>query len=167
MVRFLLSYSNFYESPRGMILRRVNLPGVSYPGKSNDFSRYYLKGQSNKSFFHSSSLSRPMSNGLKYVRILSRFCRFIRIFRRNLPGVSYCAESISPGYHTPGSHSWPRESTAISYNFCTGLGTVSQKQLWIYILLLKGYIFHFLLKMLGSTFFWLPGESVFANLKIE
>ena len=26
LVRFLLSYSNFYESPRGMILRRVNLP---------------------------------------------------------------------------------------------------------------------------------------------
>ena len=47
---FSPSYSNFYESPRGMILRRVNLPGVSYPGESNDFSRSYLKGQSNKIF---------------------------------------------------------------------------------------------------------------------
>ena len=50
LVSFLPSYSNFYESPRGMILRRVNLPGVSYPGESNDFSRSYLKGQSNKIF---------------------------------------------------------------------------------------------------------------------
>ena len=50
LVKFSLSYSNFSESPRGMILRRVNLPGVSYPGKSNDFSRSYLKGQSNKIF---------------------------------------------------------------------------------------------------------------------
>ena len=50
LVKFSPSYSNFYESPRGMILRRVNLPGVSYPGESNDFSRSYLKGQSNKIF---------------------------------------------------------------------------------------------------------------------
>ena len=31
LVKFSLSYSNFYESPRGIILLRVNLPGVSYP----------------------------------------------------------------------------------------------------------------------------------------
>ena len=46
LVKFSPSYSNFYESPRGMILRRVNLPRVSYPGESNDFSRSYLMGQS-------------------------------------------------------------------------------------------------------------------------
>ena len=51
LVKFSPSYSNFYESPRGMILRRVNLPGVSYPGESNYFSRSYLKGQSNKIFY--------------------------------------------------------------------------------------------------------------------
>ena len=50
LVNFSPIYSNFSESPRGMILRRVNLPGVSYPGESNDFSRSYLKGQSNKIF---------------------------------------------------------------------------------------------------------------------
>ena len=50
LVKFSLSYSNLYESPWGMILRRVNLPGVSYRGESNDFSRSYLKGQSNKMF---------------------------------------------------------------------------------------------------------------------
>ena len=50
LVKNSQSYSNFYELPRGMILRRANLPGVSYPCESNDFSRSYLKGQSNKIF---------------------------------------------------------------------------------------------------------------------
>ena len=45
LVKLSPSYSNFYETPRAMILRRVNLPG-----ESNDFSRSYLKGQSNKIF---------------------------------------------------------------------------------------------------------------------
>ena len=34
LVNFSLRYSNFAESPLGMILRRVYLPGVSYPGES-------------------------------------------------------------------------------------------------------------------------------------
>ena len=34
LVKFSLSYLNFYESPRGIILRRVNLPGVSYSTES-------------------------------------------------------------------------------------------------------------------------------------
>ena len=92
-------------------LRRVNLLGVSYPCESNDFSRSYLKGQSSKGFdlfFHNSSLPGPLSNGLKYVRFWSRFCRVIQSFRKNLPRVSNCAESISQGYHTAQSHSWPR-----------------------------------------------------------
>ena len=33
-----------------MKLRRINLPGVSYPGESYGISRSYLKGQSNKMF---------------------------------------------------------------------------------------------------------------------
>ena len=50
LVKFSPSYLHFYESPRGLILRRVNLPGVSYPGESYDFSRSYLKGQYNQIF---------------------------------------------------------------------------------------------------------------------
>ena len=34
LVRSSLSYSNFFKSPRVFILRRVNLPGLSYPGES-------------------------------------------------------------------------------------------------------------------------------------
>ena len=34
LVKFSLSYSNFFESPCGIILCRVNLPRVSYPGQS-------------------------------------------------------------------------------------------------------------------------------------
>ena len=50
LVKFSPSYLHFYESPRGLILRRVNLPRVSYPGESYDFSRSYLKGQYNQIF---------------------------------------------------------------------------------------------------------------------
>ena len=50
LVKFSQSYSNFSESPRGMILCRVNLPGVSYHSESDDFSRSYLKGQSSQIF---------------------------------------------------------------------------------------------------------------------
>ena len=34
LVKISPSYSNFYESPWGMIPRRVNLPGVSFPDES-------------------------------------------------------------------------------------------------------------------------------------
>ena len=73
------------------------------------------------SFFHNSNLSGPLSKGLKYFWFWLRFRWVIRIFRKNFHGVSYCAESISPGYATPGSHSWPRESTAISLHSCISL----------------------------------------------
>ena len=55
-----------------------------------------------------------LSNGLKYFQFWVRFCWVISIFflspgyhilgRVNLPRVSYCAESISPGYHTRASY---------------------------------------------------------------
>ena len=50
------------------------------------------------------------SLGHRNVQIWLSFCWVIRIFMINiprgvnLPGVSYCAESISPGYHTPASN---------------------------------------------------------------
>ena len=53
LVKISLSYLNFYESPKGIILRRVNLPGVSnpYPGESFfeicvEISPGYLTAQS-------------------------------------------------------------------------------------------------------------------------
>ena len=55
----------------------------------------------------------PLTNGLNYFRFWLRFRRVIRIFlgiilcRVNLSAVSYCAESISPQYHTAGSQ-YPR-----------------------------------------------------------
>ena len=38
LVKVLPSYSNFSESPRGVIPRRVNLPELKYSGESSDFS---------------------------------------------------------------------------------------------------------------------------------
>ena len=132
LVMFSPSYSNFFESPRGMILRRVNLPGVKYPGEKYDFSISYLKGQSNEifdMFFHDSSLPGPLSNGLKYFKFLLRFCWFIRIVRKISPGyhtasqsprgtISYCAESLM----TPGSQEPFLNTFAQAFK-----GTVSQK----------------------------------------
>ena len=68
---------------------------------------FYVKGTvqtrfSTSSFFHHSNQPGPLTNGLKYFRFWLSFCRVIWIFL-NLPGVWYCAESISPGYHTPES----------------------------------------------------------------
>ena len=74
LVKISQSYSNFSvyhtaqsQSPRSIILRRVNLPTVSYCAESCDFSVSYLKGQSNNIFdlfFLNSSLPGPLSNGL-------------------------------------------------------------------------------------------------------
>ena len=47
LAQILLSYSNFYNSPWGMIPRQDNVPWVSFPGKSSDFSGSLLKGLSN------------------------------------------------------------------------------------------------------------------------
>ena len=38
LVQILPRYSYFSESPRGIIPGQVNLPRVSYPGESSDFS---------------------------------------------------------------------------------------------------------------------------------
>ena len=92
-----------------MILRRVNLPWVSYPGDSYDVSRSYLKGQSNEIFeiffSHISSMPGPLGNGLKYFCFWLRFCQVIQIFHKN-----HTAQRQSPcmGYHTAQSHSKPR-----------------------------------------------------------
>ena len=115
MVKISPSYSNFF----GISLRRVNLPRVSYPSKSYDVSRSYLKGQSNDifnlffslqayneifdlHFFHHLNQPEPVTNRLKYFRFWLRFCQVIRIFRKHLPEVSYCAESLmTPGSRQP------------------------------------------------------------------
>ena len=80
-----------------MILRWVNLPTLAYCRESCDLSRSCLKGQSNEifdMFFHNSSLSGPLSNGLKYFRFWLRFLElFIWISRDWLRAVSYCGES--------------------------------------------------------------------------
>ena len=93
-----------YDTARGMILRGVNLPGVSYCRKSCDFSGSYLKGHSNK-IFDLQFLSfepGPLVNGLKYFRFWLRFRPVIQIFHKNLSGVSLSMiQSISPGCPQP------------------------------------------------------------------
>ena len=66
-----------FPSPRSMILRRVNLPAVSYCAES--ISPQYHTAQSQS--FHS-----------------------IILHRVNLPTLSYCTESISQQYCIAGSH---------------------------------------------------------------
>ena len=66
---------------------------------------YNLKGQSNEifdlQFFNHSNRPGPLTNGLKDFYFWFSFHRVIRIFL-NLPGVSYCAESImTPGSQLP------------------------------------------------------------------
>ena len=98
LVKFSLSYSNFSESPRGMILRRVNLPGVSYCAESI-----------------SPGYHTPASHLLKFVLKSPRGMIPRRV---NLPGVSNCAESISPGYDTPGSQCKELSIRSSNYNSC-------------------------------------------------
>ena len=68
------------QSPRGIILRRVNLPGASYCAESI-----------------SPGYDTPSSHVLKF---LLKCPRGMIPRRVNLPGVSYHCKSISPGYHT-------------------------------------------------------------------
>ena len=84
------------QSPRSIILRRVNhLPAVSFCGESCDISGSYSIPMrfSTSSFFHHLNLPGPLTNGLNYFRFW--ICRVNRFFRKNLPSISYCAESIS------------------------------------------------------------------------
>ena len=81
LVKISLSYRNYSESPRGMILRRVNLPRVSYPSESISPGYHtpashvtfwiLIKGTVQRGFlpfFHNLSLPGPLSNGLTYFR---------------------------------------------------------------------------------------------------
>ena len=76
------------QSPRSIILSRVNLTAVSYCAESSGFSGSYLKGQSTDIFdlfFYNTSLPGPLSNGLKYFRFRLVFRRVIQIFCKNFP----------------------------------------------------------------------------------
>ena len=79
-------------------------------------------------FFPHSNLPGPLTNGLKYVRFWSDFAELFKFLESpwpvNLPGVSYCAESISPGYHTALSQS--------SY------GIIPRRVMWLLQILFKG-----------------------------
>ena len=90
-------------------------------------------------FFPHSNLPGPLTNGLKYVRFWSDFAELFKLFGISLasqspwgiilrgvhlPRVSYCAESISPGYHTALSQS--------SY------GIIPRRVMWLLQILFKG-----------------------------
>ena len=154
-----------------MILHRVNIPRVSYPGESNKFSRSYLKEQSRDIFYlFFFVIQACLGHWVMDLKMfdfgqeLFKFSGFI-LHRVNLPGVSYCAESLM----TMGSQQ-PFPKT-----FAQALkGTASQKQLWIHTLPLKGYLFIFV-KRSSIKFIFdprdiklsNPGESVFFNLKVN
>ena len=129
--RFWLRFRELFEFlwiSQGVILRRVNLPMVSYPSESNNFSRFYLKGQSSEIFDLFSSYFKPSwatENWIKICSILVKISPVIQI----LPWVSYSVESLI----TPGSLQLFLKTFAQALK-----GTVSQKQLWIHTLLSKG-----------------------------
>ena len=58
---------------------------------------------SNSSCFLHSNQPGPLTYGLKYFQFWLSF-RWDILILLNLPWVWYCAEYISPGYHTPASH---------------------------------------------------------------
>ena len=62
---------------------------------------------STSGFFHHSNQSGPLTNRLKYFRLLLRIGWVIQILSSKiwLPGVWYPGESVSPGYDTPASQS--------------------------------------------------------------
>ena len=72
------------------------------------FFSFFIKGTVQRDFrppfFYHSNQPEPLNNGLKQFRFWLSFHWVIRIFM-NLPGVSYWAESNSPGYHTAQSQS--------------------------------------------------------------
>ena len=60
LVKFSLSYSNFNESPWGIILGRVNLPGVSYCADSISPGCHTVQSQSPGEWYPGESISRRM-----------------------------------------------------------------------------------------------------------
>ena len=125
-----------------MILRDVNLPGVSYPGESCDFSVFYLKGHSNEIFGLQFFFIIQTWATDQWVKIFSRFCWVNQNFRKNLPGydiersqpprgiilrgvnlpwVSYSGESISPGVSYCGESISPGYHTAGSHSWPRGV----------------------------------------------
>ena len=62
---------------------------------------------STSGFFHHSNQSGPLTNRLKYFRLLLRIGWVIQILSSKiwLPGVWYSGESVSRGYHTQASQS--------------------------------------------------------------
>ena len=122
----------------GIILRRVNLPAVSYcGGESCDFSGSYSKDPKSfpaSSFYHQlNSLPGPLTSDqwVKICSILVRFRRVMLIFPKNLPALSYLSHSPHK-FHTAGSNAW---SQPFLNTFTQAFrGTVSQKEMWILIL---------------------------------
>ena len=98
LVKFSLSYLNFYESPWGFILCRVNLPGVSNCAESI-----------------SPGYDTPAIHVFKFLLKVETFQGWV-----NLPEVSYCTESISPGVSYPAPASQCKELSIRSskYNSC-------------------------------------------------
>ena len=75
-----------------------------------------------------------MSISPEYDTAQSQSPRGMILRKVNLPGVSYCTES----FMTPESQQQFLKTFAQAFK-----GTVSLKKLWIHILLLRVYIFHF------------------------
>ena len=117
LVKILLCYSNFTESPPKMIIRRVILPLVSYCLESISPQYHTAQRQSTRSiilqrvmwrfrilfkgknqqdfqFFSSFKPDWATDQWVKIFLILVSF----QIFHINLPAVSYCIESVSPQY---------------------------------------------------------------------
>ena len=89
----------------------LSFVGLSGPFASRLWLDLHYKGTVQRDIRPSvfSSFETAWYNGLKYFWFGLRFRRVNRFFRKNLPGViipvlrsgvSYSAESISPGYHT-------------------------------------------------------------------
>ena len=144
---------------QGIIPRRVNknsaktwLPGEWYP-------RVWYPGESWKIIVHKISL------GLHTPA--SQFPRGCIPRQVSLPGVSYCSESISPGYMTLVSHSWP---IGVNSHFLKLLhrplkGQFHENKCGCLFNYFKGLHFVFIQK---RSFFLLPGvwyhaDSVFAT----
>ena len=90
----------------------------------------------------------------------------------NLSGVSYHGESVSPGYHTVGSHSWTwRVNSHVKKLLnMTSMGQC-HKKMWIHILLKKAYIQYSIFEQNSrhEVFFYSPGMKPqgFSFLKLK
>ena len=117
---------NFLE----IILRRINLPAVSYCTESCDLSGSYLKRQYNNIFdlfFLILAYHDHWVIGKNIFDFCWDFNEFFEFFVKNLLAVWYYTESVSLQYDTgtAGSHSWPQpflKTFTQSYQ-----GTLSQK----------------------------------------